>query len=291
MESIGGQAVIEGVMIRNKNKIATAVRTKKGIVTKVDDFVSLTEKYRMLKLPFLRGSIVFFETMKIGINTLNYSADLAMADEKENAAEKSGFGFYITLLLAVAIAILIFLFLPIFITTKLFNIEKTALPFNIVTGIIRIIVFLLYVYAISYMKDAKRLYMYHGAEHKVVNCYESLGKATLKNAKKYSTIHKRCGTSFLFIVFATAIIGFSFIDLLAFAALGKTSMTIRLFTHLLFLPFVLGISYETMKYAAVKNSWLTNIVTYPGSLIQRITTQEPTDDMIKVAMAALKKIV
>ena len=291
MESIGGQAVIEGVMIRNKNKIATAVRTKKGIVTKVDDFVSLTEKYRTLKLPFLRGSIVFFETMKIGINTLNYSADLAMADEKENAAEKSEFGFYMTLLLAVAIAIFIFLFLPIFITTKLFNIEKTALSFNIVTGIIRIIVFLLYVYAISYMKDAKRLYMYHGAEHKVVNCYEAIGKVTLKTTKKYTTIHKRCGTSFLFIVFITAMLGFALIDMIAFAVLGKTSMLIRLFTHLLFLPAILGISYEVMKYAAAKSNVFTNIVTYPGSLIQKITTQEPTDDMIKVAMAALKKIV
>ncbi len=291
MESIGGQAVIEGVMIRNKNKIATAVRTKKGIVTKVDDFISLTEKYKVLRIPIIRGSVVFFETLKIGINTLNYSADLAMADEKEKAAEKSEFNFYMTLLLAVAIAVLVFLFLPIFITTKLFSIEKTALPFNIVTGIIRIIMFVLYVYAISYMKDAKRLYMYHGAEHKVVNCYESLGKVTFKNAKKYSTIHKRCGTSFLFIAFATAILGFSFIDLIAFAVLGKTSMMIRLFTHLLFLPFILGVSYETMKYAAARNNLLTNIVTYPGSLMQKITTQEPTDDMIKVAMAALKKIV
>ena len=291
MESIGGQAVIEGVMIRNKNKIATAVRTKKGIVTKVDDFMSLTEQYSILKLPFLRGSIVFFETMKIGINTLNYSADLAMANERENVAERSEFGFYMTLLLAAAIAVLIFLFLPIFITTKLFSIEKTALPFNVVTGIIRILVFLLYVYAISYIKDAKRLYMYHGAEHKVVNCYESLGKATLKDAKKYPTVHKRCGTSFLFIVFVMAILGFSFIDLMAFALIGKTSMLIRLLMHLLFLPFILGMSYETMKYAAAKNNLLTNIVTYPGSLMQKITTQEPTDDMIQVAISALRKIV
>lgn len=296
METIGGQAVIEGVMIRNKNKIATAVIKDKEIIIKLDDFVSLTEKHRVLRFPVLRGIINFFETLKIGIGALNYSADIFQADNVEAGKnvvkkKKSDIGFYAMFLFSFLIGIGIFLFSPIYITTKLFNIEKTALSFNLATGIMRILFFIAYVYVISYMKDVKRLFMYHGAEHKVVNCYEHGEKVTLKNARKYSTVHKRCGTSFLFMMFLIAILSFSFIDLAVSYFLGYTNIVIRLVTHLLFLPVVFGIAYELLKYAASKNNWLLSFVAYPGALLQRITTAEPSDEMINVAMAALHKIV
>jgi|SRR3989344_2516642 len=291
MESIGGQAVIEGVMIRNKNKIATALMNKKKIIVKKEDFHSLTEKYKILSLPILRGVIGFFETMKIGINTLNYSADIAMLKDEKSGCKKSNLGFYGMMLFAFALALFIFLFLPIFITTRLFNIERTTLYFNAAAGGIRIIFFLIYVYAISFMNDVKRLFMYHGAEHKVVNCYEHGEKITLKNAKKYTTIHKRCGTSFLLVVFITAIIGFSFIDLALFYFNGSTSILTRTISHLLFLPVILGVAYEILKLSSKKKNFITEALVYPGALIQKITTAEPDDYMIKVAIAAIREIV
>ncbi|MBS3108668.1 DUF1385 domain-containing protein [Candidatus Woesearchaeota archaeon] len=291
MESIGGQAVIEGVMIRNKNKIATALMNEKKIIVKKEDFHSLTEKYKILSLPILRGVIGFFETMKIGINTLNYSADIAMLKDEKSGCKKSNLGFYGMMLFAFALALFIFLFLPIFITTRLFNIERTTLYFNAAAGGIRIIFFLIYVYAISFMNDVKRLFMYHGAEHKVVNCYEHGEKITLKNAKKYTTIHKRCGTSFLLVVFITAIIGFSFIDLALFYFNGSTSILTRTISHLLFLPVILGVAYEILKLSSKKKNFITEALVYPGALIQKITTAEPDDYMIKVAIAAIREIV
>ena len=176
-------------------------------------------------------------------------------------------------------------------TTKLFSIERTAFYFNMITGFIRIIFFLVYIYFISSMKDVKRLFMYHGAEHKAVNCYEHGEKVNLKNAKKYSTIHKRCGTSFLLIAFITAIIGFSIVDLASFYLIGSTSTLIRTAAHLLFLPIILGISYEIMKLAASKSSVFSDMIVYPGSLLQKITTAEPDDGMIEVAISAIQKII
>ena len=291
METIGGQAVIEGVMIRNKNKIATAVQTKKDIIVKKEDFISLTEKHRVLRLPIIRGTISFFETIKIGINTLNYSADLASGSNEKQTESKTDLAFYSTMIFAFAISIFTFLFLPIFITTKLFNIERTAFYFNIITGIIRIVFFIIYVIAISFMKDVKRLFMYHGAEHKVVNCYEHGEKVTLKNSKKYTTIHKRCGTSFLLVVFVIAIIGFSLMDLASFYVIGKTSIIYRTISHLVFLPFILGISYEILKLASKRDTFITNALVYPGSLMQKITTSEPDEDMLKVAIEALNSVI
>lgn len=289
METIGGQAVIEGVMIRNKNKIATAVMAKDGIKVKEENFVSLLEKHRWLKTPIIRGTIALFETLKIGISSLNYSADIL--EEKEPKEKSSSAWFYLSLFISFPIAIFIFIFIPIFATTKLFNIEKTAVYFNLITGLMRIIIFLAYLYAISFIKDIKRMFMYHGAEHKVVNCYENGDEVSLKNARKYSTIHKRCGTSFLFVTIIIAIACFSLIDAAFLYYLGRTSVQIRLISHLLFLPFVLGTAYEIIKLASVKTNSVTSIITYPGTLLQKITTLEPDDSMINVAIAALKKIV
>lgn len=291
MDTIGGQAVIEGVMIRNKNRIATAIRTEKGIVVKEENFVSLTEKYKPLGIPVIRGIITFFETLKIGIRTLNYSADMFESKGKKIHEKNNSVSFYATTIFAFAIAIAIFFFLPIFITTRLFSIERTAFYFNIITGFIRIIFFLIYIYSISFMKDVKRLFMYHGAEHKAVNCYEHGKIVNLKNAKKYSTIHKRCGTSFLLIAFVTAIIGFSIIDLASFYLIGSTSALMRTAIHLLFLPMIIGAAYEIMKLAASKSNFISDIIIYPGSLLQKITTAEPDDEMIEVAISAIHKIV
>ncbi len=288
MEMIGGQAVIEGVMIRNKNKLATAVRTKKGIIVKKEDIHSLTEKHKLLRIPIVRGAIGLGETMVLGIKTLNWSADLAMQDQEEQPTSNS-WGLTASLIAAIIFAIAIFIFLPLWITTTFFGIEKTTATFNLVAGIIRIILFLAYIYAISFWKDVKTLFQYHGAEHKSVNCYENEKKVNIKNTLKYSTIHNRCGTSFLLVMLIIAIIGFSVIDTLVAWALGGTSLWIRLGTHILFLPLILGVSYEIIRKAQTPNLFV-KILIFPGLLLQRITTQEPTEAQIEVAIKALEAV-
>ncbi|MEK6941034.1 MAG: DUF1385 domain-containing protein [Nanoarchaeota archaeon] len=288
MEMIGGQAVIEGVMIKNKNRIATAVRTRDGILVKTQNFKSVTEKHKLLKLPIIRGTIILIETVVIGTKILSWSADIAMkGTDKKN--KNNSTSLIIPTLLAIIIAVGIFMFLPLWATTNFFNLEKNAGSFNLLAGAIRIGLFILYIYAISYWKDVKILFRYHGAEHKIVNCYENELSPCVDSAKKYSRIHNRCGTSFLLVALIIAIIGFAIIDTSVGLLLGYTNLLIRLATHLLFLPLILGVSYEVIRKAQNPN-WFIKILITPGLLLQKITTGEPDDKQLEVALYALKNV-
>ncbi len=300
---VGGQAVIEGVMMRSPKRIATAVRRASGkIEVRVDEFESLTQKHKILNIPIIRGAITLIEVMIQGIKTLQWSADKAMEDaEAEEAAKKNkspkkdkkkgmttaGAVFSMTIALVVGVAF--FYVLPLYLTTALFNVEKQALTFNLFAGIIRIVFFLLYIWAISFMKDVRRLFEYHGAEHKTVFGFEDRVVLSPENLKPYTTFHPRCGTSFLAIVMVISLLFFAVVDTIIIWTTGHISLTIRLAVHLPLIPVVGGISYEALK-ASAKNleNPLVKLGIAPGLWLQRITTKEPDPQQLEVAIVALK---
>jgi uncharacterized protein YqhQ len=303
---VGGQAVIEGVMMRCPGKIATAVRrSDKSITIKSQVFKSLVERYPKLNIPVIRGGIALIEMMIIGIKTLNFSADIAMEDIEEKERQKaeaegrevkakkkksgnSTFGTVLTLLVAFAIAMLLFFATPLYTATALFNIEQQPLAFNLIAGFIRISILLGYLYVISRMKDVQRLFQYHGAEHKAVFAFEKGLDLTVEHTRSQSRFHPRCGTSFVLQVAIVAILCFAIIDWLLILWLGEITLLIRLVTHLPLIPFVAGVSYEALKMSAKYNDTPAGrIVVAPGLWLQRITTREPDDSQIEVAIAAL----
>lgn len=304
---VGGQAVIEGVMMRCPGKIATAVRrTDNSITIKSQEFKSLIERYPKLNIPVIRGGIAIIEMMIIGIKTLNFSADIAMEDieEKErkkaeaegkevkNKKKKSGnstVSTILTLLVAFSLAMLLFFATPLYTATALFNIEQQPLAFNLVAGFIRVTILLGYLYLISRMKDVKRLFQYHGAEHKAVFAFEKGLDLTVDHTRDQSRFHPRCGTSFVLQVALIAIVCFAIIDWLLILWLGEITLLVRLATHLPLIPVVAGVSYEALKLSAkYNNTPAGRIVVAPGLWLQRITTREPDDTQIEVALAALK---
>lgn len=300
---VGGQAVIEGVMMRSPKRIATAIRRASGIIeVKAQEFQSLAQRYKILNIPILRGAVTLFEVMIIGIKTLQWSADKAMEDEeekevtegkKEKKSQKKAGMSTLSAILTISIALLIglaaFMGLPLFLATYVFNIETQALAFNLVAGIIRILLFLGYVWGISFMKDVKRLFEYHGAEHKTVFAFEDKVQLSPFNVQKYTTFHPRCGTSFLVIVLLISIFFFSFVDAMVLLWLGKINLYIRLATHLPLIPFVAGISYEALKASAKKvDNPVVQALIFPGLALQRITTSEPDDAQLEVAIVALQ---
>ncbi len=295
---IGGQAVIEGVMMRSPERVATAVRKPDGeIVIKVEEYVGITERHKWLNIPLLRGAITLIEVMIIGIKHLNFSADVAIKAEEEAQGKKNksakktstNFGLILSVIFALGMGILLFFALPLIITTQLFSIEKDALQFNLVAGSIRLIFFLGYIFAISFLKDIKRLFRYHGAEHKSVYAFESGNELTVENARPYTTLHPRCGTSFLVMVMLVSFLFFSFLDAAIIHFHGNINIIIRLLTHLPFVGLVGGISYEIIKLSAkhAENA-IVKLLIAPGLALQKITTAEPDDDMLEVAIIALK---
>jgi uncharacterized protein YqhQ len=296
---VGGQAVIEGVMMKAPHAIATAVSRANGeIVIKADSYKSISEKYPILKTPFIRGSVNLIEMMIIGIKTLNYSADIAMQDEalKENKEteqidKKSGtttLSLAITLVVALGIGMALFFFLPLFLTTKLFNFESNILVFNLVSGAIRLFILLFYIISISWLKDIKRIFQYHGAEHKLVYTFEQGKELSIENATGYTTFHPRCGTSFLIVVMLVAILCFAILDALVVQWVGYINLPIRLAIHLPFIPILGGISYEFIRFSAKRtDSLLGKILVAPGMWLQRITTKEPDNLQLEVALCAL----
>ncbi|MBS3107443.1 DUF1385 domain-containing protein [Candidatus Woesearchaeota archaeon] len=282
---IGGQAVMEGVMMRSPKKTAIVVRLpSKKLVYKVEDTKSFADKSKILKLPFLRGVIQLIDMLVIGTKALNFSANKAL-DEGESK-EKESFGFWPlfgSIFFALIFAIAIFKFLPLLATQLIYNnlgLLRDTWAFNSMEGIIKISMFIGYVFAISFMKDVKRVFMYHGAEHKTVYCYEAGEPLTVKNVKKYSTLHPRCGTSFIIIVLIMSVVVYSFLPL-------NLSFFEKFAYRLLLLPVISGMSYETIKFAGKRK--FTKFLSYPGLFVQKITTRQPTDDQIEVAIAALKK--
>ncbi len=282
-------------MMRVPGAYATAVRRADGrIETQRKPFQSIGERFPIFKKPVLRGVISLFESLKIGLSTLQFSADAAMEDEEpekasaENA-KKNKLWEALSMVLAFALAIALFTVLPLFLTTKLMNIEKQALAFNLVAGFWRILFFLVYLWLISLMKDVQRLFQYHGAEHKTVFTFESGKMLTVENTREFTTHHPRCGTSFIFIVLIAAILLFALIDSAIIGILGTINLKLRIVFHLLMLPLVAGISYEFLKFTAAHQNrrwgrWLTQ----PGLWLQRITTKPPSDAQVEVAIEALK---
>ena len=291
---VGGQAVIEGVMMRVPGAYATAVRKKDGsIEISQNSYNSLTEQFALLKKPLLRGVIALFESLKIGLSTLQFSADVALREENlakgKPEQKETPFISILTTTFALLLGILLFVILPLYITTRLLNIEKMALAFNLVTGGWRMLFFLVYLWVISLMKDIQRLFQYHGAEHKVVFTFESGQELTVANTRSFTTYHPRCGTSFMFIILLASILMYALIDTGIMFVFGRITLSLRIIFHLLLMPLVAGAGYELLKITArYQNQWWGRWLSAPGIWLQRITTKPPADDQIEVAIAALR---
>ena len=283
---VGGQAVIEGVMMRVPGSYATAVRDPSGeIHIQKEDFTSITESSSFWSKPIFRGMASLYESMKMGMKTLNYSADIAMPEEEP----QSKFAEFVSTVFAISLAVFLFMITPMWVTTTIFDIEKDAFWFNLASGGFRILFFIIYLLIISLLSDVKRLFQYHGAEHRVVYNFESGKDVNVKNAQAFPTQHPRCGTSFLFIVLLSAILVFALVDTLVIGALGTISLPLRLLFHLPLIPFVSGIGYELIKLSSKRNSLVFRILKKPGLWLQNITTKNPEDEMVEVSIEALEK--
>jgi uncharacterized protein YqhQ len=278
----GGQAIIEGVMMRHGNKIAAAVRKPdKEIAIQEQYYVPLTKRYKCLGLAFIRGSVTLLEMMVIGMKCLMYSAELALT---ENDVKPKKWEMAISVIIGLGTAIFLFVVVPAYCFSVLKSFISSTILLNIVEGFIRLGIFLCFLGTTLLMEDMRRVFMYHGAEHKTVFAWENGQELTVENIKKFSTRHPRCGTSFVLVVMITAI--------LIFSLLGRPDFVHRVFYKLLLLPVIAGISYEIIRFTGRKRDlkWV-QILSWPGLLLQKITTKEPTDDQIETAIAAMKKVI
>ena len=295
-QSVGGQAVIEGIMMQSKNYRAIAVRKSNGeIELKKERIKSWVQDKKIDKIPFLRGGFILFETMIQGIKSLNYSSEFFMEDdeEEEDAIDKflkrvfkdkaNDAIMVVSLILAMILSIGLFVLIPTIISGFFGLFIKNNIILNLIEVLIRILILILYMLGISRNDDIKRTFMYHGAEHKTIYCYENDLELTVENVRKFTTLHPRCGTNFLFIVMATSIILFSFF--------GWPNILLRVVMRILCIPIVAGISYEIIKFLGKYDNILSKIVAYPGMMLQRITTKEPNDAQIEVAIKALKAVI
>lgn len=298
--AVGGQAVIEGVMMRTPKAVATAVRRANGsIVVRYDSYTSITERVRWFKFPILRGAVGLLEMMMLGIRTLNWSADVAMKDEilknngstakTQKAFNDSTWLLALTVLAALGIALIVFMAFPLYVTTAFFSIEQTAFAFNLVAGSIRVILLLLYLLGIARLNDVRRLFQYHGAEHKSVFAFEQGSSLVPHAAMTYSRFHPRCGTSFLLIVVFVSVLAFSVVDGILLLFMEKLTLPLRLAVHLPLVPFVGGLAYEVIKFSAKRTeTTMGRFLVAPGLWLQRITTQEPDERQLEVALVALR---
>jgi uncharacterized protein YqhQ len=292
---IGGQAVIEGVMMKNMDRYAVSVRKPNGkIETKVEECVSFAEKHPLFQLPVFRGMANFLESMVIGMKTLNYSASFYEDEEEQTEsrteqllekilgekAEKIIMG--IVLVFSLEISIGLFMILPYIASEALGKLIRNEYVILFMEGIIRIAIFLGYIVLISRMEDIKRVFMYHGAEHKTINCLEAGVPLTPENVDNFSRLHKRCGTSFIFIVMIISMVFFFFIRV--------DTIWLRIVLRLLFLPLVAGVSYEFIRLAGSSDHPLVQIFSKPGLALQRLTTKEPDHSMIEVAIASVEGV-
>lgn len=282
--NVGGQAVIEGVMMRNGSLLATAVRKPNGeIVYKKTVFSD--KRTRFTKIPFIRGAVVLFDSLVMGIKELTFSANQSEENEEEQLTNKEA---VMTTIFSLALGIGLFMVLPSLLGSFIFKNDRIYA--NIMEAVLRLVFFLVYIWGISFSKDVKRVFEYHGAEHKTIYAYENGDELTPENAKKYTTLHPRCGTSFLLIVMLIAIIVFSFMDFIIpvpKTALGKVVLKIVL--RVGFMPLIAGISYEVQKYSSkhLDKLWV-RILASPGLALQKITTKEPDESQLEVAIVAMK---
>ncbi|HOH89093.1 MAG TPA: DUF1385 domain-containing protein [Bacillota bacterium] len=286
-KAVGGQAVIEGVMMKGAEDIAIAVRKPDGeIVVKKEKLKSNRKK--ISKIPIIRGMFTFVDSMVLGVNALLYSAEFVDVEEEEKKKASKLDEFlekniiWISVVISIVFSVGLFILLP----TVLVGIFKAyidnTLILNGIEGIVRIAIFLGYILAISGMKDIRRVFEYHGAEHKSIFCYEHGEELTVENVRKYGRLHPRCGTSFLFIVMIVSI--------LLFSLFSWSGVLMRLLIRILLIPIVAGISYEIIKWAGKSESKLSCIVSAPGMWLQKLTTREPDDKQIEVAVEALKNV-
>jgi len=289
--NVGGQAVIEGVMMRGSNGIATAVRTEQGeIVVEKKAYTSYTKKNKFLGLPIIRGFVSLIESLVIGVQTLNYSASFFEEEGEPSKLDKwiekifkeksNDVIMGISLVISLIISVGLFFILPTLVANVFSKMGAGTMGMNIVEGVIRVLIFLLYVYLIGKMEDIKRVYQYHGAEHKTIFCYENSIELTPENAAKFGRLHPRCGTNFLFLVMIVSIIMFSLT--------GWNSIGERILYRIILLPLISGVSYEIIKWMGKSTGALAKILSYPGLKLQNLTTREPDLSQIEVAIKALK---
>ena len=292
---IGGQAVIEGIMMKNKDEYATAVRKPNGeIEVDKETYVSLTERVKLFSLPFVRGVFSFADSMILGMRTLTWSASFFEDDEESEPGKveqwlNKVFGEKLETVLmsaimvfSVVMAIGIFMVLPLIIANvfRRFIVSETIMA--IVEGCIRIGIFIMYIKIVSRMEDIRRTFMYHGAEHKCINCIEHGMELTVENLRKSSKQHKRCGTSFLLIVMV--------ISILFFMVVRVDTLWLRIVSRIILVPVIAGVSYEFLRLAGRSDSSLVNLLSRPGMWMQNLTTKEPDDKMIEVAIAAVESV-
>ena len=296
---VGGQAVIEGVMMKRNDQVALAVRKEDGTVeVKKSTFKSPRKKVRLLNKPIIRGIIAFFESLVLSFKTLSASTDmLDLEDDKKKKnddGKKKGFStvliMTISVVLGLLLAILLFTIIPMYVTDFLvntINLDPNAKGHFIIIalseGVIKIAIFIGYLFVVSLMKDIRRTFEYHGAEHKAIACFESGHELTVENARKCTRFHPRCGTSFMFVMLILSILVSAFIPLEAGLA--------RTVVKLLVLPLVMGIGYEYIMYAGKNENGITKVLSAPGLWMQRITTREPSDDQLQIAICAIKSAV
>ncbi|MDO5155383.1 MAG: DUF1385 domain-containing protein [Eubacteriales bacterium] len=289
---LGGQAVMEGVMMKGPKSYSVAVRRPDAkIEVKLANYQSVGDKYPILKAPFLRGVVNFIESFCLGMKTLSYSssffddevdtkADQVIKNVFKEKAESVILG--ITVFISFVLAIAIFMFLPVTIAQLFDKWIEQRFVLALIEGVIRLILFIIYVLLISQMQDIKRVFMYHGAEHKTINCYESGDDLTPENVALHSRYHKRCGTSFLFIVMIVSIFVFMFINV--------EQMWLRLLLRLVLVPVVAGISYELIRYAGRHDNLFVDIISQPGIWVQKLTTKKPDEEMIQVAIVSVEAV-
>ncbi len=290
---IGGQAVLEGVMMKNKDRYAVAVRRPDGqIEVKTDEYAGAGASHGLTKLPFIRGVFCFVDSLVLGIRTLTWSAQFyeeenpgkkgASRKPAQAAGTKEKLATAVTVTVSVLFAAALFIVLPYLISLLFRSYIRNDSLLAILEGVMRILIFVGYVAAISAMKDIRRVYMYHGAEHKCINCIERGRELTVKNVRRSSRQHRRCGTSFLLFVMLVSVVLFLFIRV--------SDPILRLVIRILLIPVIAGISYEIIRLAGRSDNFLVRLISAPGMLLQRLTTREPDDAMIEVAIASVEAV-
>ncbi len=293
---VGGQAILEGIMMRGKDRIATVLRKPDGGMHMKVDPLKKPSKWK--KIPIVRGVVAFVDSLVTGTGILLYSAEMLEQFDTETVYEKDKmtiwlekhFGekgafsamLYFSVVLAVLFTVGIFIILPTALVSAAKYITENHIVLNLIEGILRILMFVVYISVISKMEDIKKVFQYHGAEHKTIHCYENKLELTPENAQQFETLHPRCGTSFLMFVMV--------ISLLLFSLLGWPNLWIRIGSRLLLIPVVAGLSYELLQWAGRSDSWIVKVLSVPGLLLQMLTTKRPDEDQLAIAIAAMKEV-
>lgn len=291
--NIGGQAVLEGIMMKNGPRYAVAVRKPDGdIEVKIEEYKSAIKWEKLTKIPFVRGVFNFIDSMVLGMKTLTYSASFWEEEEAKESSlsekerqkkeKRENLIMTVTMVFSVFLALGLFMVLPYFISNLFGGIVKSRFLKTVIEAIVRIALFVAYILLISRMKDIQRVFMYHGAEHKCINCIEHGLELNVENVRKSSKQHKRCGTSFLFFVLLVSIIVCFFITV--------ESPLLRVLIHIALIPVIAGISYEIIKLAGRSDNPIVSLISKPGMAMQNLTTREPEDDMIEVAIRAVEEV-